>query len=63
MRLIHQIGNRHDFRNELTSKSENIFEDMKEYIIMKENLNKIINKTYLKISNQIYCDENIGFQG
>ena len=43
MRLIHQIGNRYDCRNALKSKSENEFEDIKEYCIkIKENLNKFL---------------------
>lgn len=45
MRLIYQIGNRSDCRNELTNKSDNAFQDMKEYFIkMNENLNKFFNK-------------------
>lgn len=44
-----QISKRCNCRNELTSKSENVFEDTKKYFIkMKEYLNKIIvNKTLL----------------
>ena len=56
MRLIYQIGNRSDCRNELTSKSDNAFQDMKEYFIkMNENINKFfLTKNYFKIY-QPYC--------
>ena len=56
MRLIYQIGNRGDCRNELTSKSDNAFQDMKEYFIkMNENINKFfLTKNSFKIY-QPYC--------
>lgn len=36
MRLIYQIGNRSDCRNELTSKSDNAFQDMKKILHQNE---------------------------